>query len=99
MPDENGAPKRLTLEDPVDPDVLVHLDTLHEHWMDLSERHTLLEQEQIQILAALKRIDDEKHKIFEQILIERGISPDQRVQIDPKTRVLRTLESPDAATP
>lgn len=94
MADENGAPKRLTLEDPVDPSVITHLDTLHGHWMNLSERLTLLEQEKIQILAALKRIDDEKHKIFEQVQIERGVSPDMSVSIDPKTRLVEVLNPP-----
>jgi len=94
MTDENESQKRLTLEDPVDPEVLTHLEVLHNHWMDLAERNARLDQEKIQILAALKRLDDEKQKVFEAVQVERGISPTKMVSIDPKTRCVKIL-NPD----
>lgn len=99
MSNENEAQKRLTLEDPVDPAILTQLEMLHGHWMDLAERNTRLDQEKIQILAALKRIDDERHRIFESIQVERGISPARRVTIDPKSRIIKVLDGNEKPEP
>lgn len=92
MADENGAPRRLTLDDPVEEGIIEQLGQLQDSWMSLAERNTHLDQEKIHILAALKRIDDEKGKIFERALIERGLSPVLAVEIDAKSRKLKVLQ-------
>ncbi len=92
MTDENEVSKRLTLEDPVDEGMINRLGELQESWSNLAERNTQLDQEKIHILAALKRIDDEKGRLFEQVLIDRGLAPTRHIEIDAKTRLVRLLD-------
>ena len=91
MSEDNG-PQRLTLEDPVDPAMLEHLESIQTAWMDLAERNTHLDQEKIRILAALKKIDDERRRAFEKIQIERGIPVTSSIEIDSKTGLVQVLE-------
>lgn len=83
---------RLSLEDPVAPEVLGKLRALQEARMDVGDRHLTLQQEQVRLLAAARRIDEEKQRVFEALLMERGLPPDTVVEIDAGTGKVKVLQ-------
>ena len=88
MNDEN---KKLALGDPIDPSTLKNLEKLDDSWVELATRNAQLDQEKIQLLGLMKRVDTERARIFEQIQIERGISPLARIAIDPETLMVEVV--------
>lgn len=77
--------KRLTADDPVEAETLNQLRELQEARMQVAESLLDLEQERIQILAAAKRIDDQRNRVFQAILVDRGLSPNTRAEIDARS--------------
>ena len=51
-----------------------------------------LESERIFLLANVRRLDDERSKLFSALLVERGYSPDTPAQIDPETGLLTPIK-------
>lgn len=80
--------QRLTPADPVSKDVLAQFKSLSDAKVDLAGKLMSLEQEKIRILASHRRIEDHMTRLFEMTLVERGISPEAEVEIDPQTGVL-----------
>jgi len=93
MSDEK--PKRLSPDDAVNGETLQQLRQLHDARLHLCERAVDLEQERIQALAAIKRLDDQKQRVFDAILVERGIPPQTQVEIDGRTGKLRVVSQPE----
>ena len=87
----NGQAPRMTTEDPVSMEQLNRLRLLQESRLDLADRFLTLEQEKVRLLAASRRIDEEKQRVFEGILVERGLAPDATVEIDAGTGKLKLL--------
>lgn len=88
----NGSPQqRLTTEDPVSMEQLNKLRLLQESRMDIADRFLTLEQEKVRLLAAARRVDEEKQRVFEGILMERGLAPDATVEIDAGTGKLKVV--------
>jgi len=90
---EQESPPKLTALDPVPAETLEELRELQEARFDMADTLLTLKQEEIQILAAVKKLDDRRIRLFEDILIERGLAPNTRAQIDPTTGKL-VLQSP-----
>ncbi len=84
-------PKKLTIEDPVKREVLDQLDGLQEAMVQLGQQMLLLEEEKIRILASSRRVREQRQRIFENISVERGITPGTPVQIDASTGKLQIL--------
>jgi len=78
-------PKRLTLEDPVDPETLNELRSLQEARAGVADNLLSLRLEEIHLLAAARKIDDQHGRLFERCLIDRGVSAGARAEIDAKT--------------
>lgn len=98
MSDPNSSngqqtPPRLTQTDPVSQDQLKRLQLLQESHTDIAVRFLTLENEKVKLLAASRRLDDEKQRIFESILIERGLAPDVPVEIDATNGQIRVLSN------
>ena len=91
MPEE-----RKTLNTPVDAATLARFAHLDEADAQLCRRFVNLENEKIRILAALKRLEEERSTMFQTVLVDRGLSPDTSIEIDPETGVL-SLEQPSKA--
>jgi len=91
MSDQSNGQSRLTVNDPVGMDQLNRLRLLQESRMDIADRFLTLEQEKVKLLAAARRVDEEKQRVFEGILIERGLAPDATVEIDAGTGRLRLI--------
>jgi chromosome segregation ATPase len=84
--DESKVAERpLTPEDPVGAAVLEQLQHLQDARLEMGDRLLTLEQDRIQILGAVRKIDDQRNRLFESCLIDRGLPPTARAQIDGKT--------------
>jgi hypothetical protein len=97
MSNESGGDKpqeKLTVDDPVAPEVLQQLGQLQAARAELADRNVMLDQEKIQLLAAIKRLDDQKTRLFEAILVERGLGPRTEVEIDRRTGQLKLVQPP-----
>lgn len=86
----NGQP-RLAASDPVAAEQLHRLRLLQESRLDIADRFLQLEQEKVKLLAAARRVDEEKQRVFEGILIERGLAPDATVEIDAASGSLKVV--------
>jgi hypothetical protein len=75
----------LTSDDPVDAETLEHFRKLQEARQRFADSLLSLEQEKIQLLAAVKKLDDQRNRLFESCLVERGLAPDTQVEIDART--------------
>lgn len=87
---------QLTPNDPVSKDTLEQLRQLRDVKGDLALKLLSLEQEKIRILASHRRVEDHLTRLFETILVERGLSPETDIEIDPQTGVLKVV-SPEVA--
>lgn len=89
----NQKDKRpLTSDDPVEPEVLEQLQSLQSARQRFAENLLSLEQEKIQILAAAKKVDAQRERLFEACIVARGISPQARIEIDAKSGKIFILE-------
>jgi hypothetical protein len=85
--------KRLTIQDPVDPDTMQQFTALDSARYEIGSNLLDLEQERIKLLAAAHQVDAQKKRMFERVLTERGLPSDTKVSIDFKTGAM-TLLSP-----
>jgi hypothetical protein len=88
--------KRLTIQDPVDPDTMQQFTALDSARYEIGSNLLDLEQERIKLLAAAHQVDAQKKRMFERVLTERGLPSDTKVSIDFKTGAM-TLLSPTPA--
>lgn len=73
---------RLTINDPVSKEVLQNFEELDDAHTRIALRLLQLENEKIQLLAAAKRNSEEQKRLFEKVLIERGLSPMTHASLD-----------------
>lgn len=57
-----------------------------------------LEQEKVHVIAVGRRIREEKNKIFQKLLMERGLPPSASMSIDKDTGRI-TLQEPQVVPP
>lgn len=88
---ESNHPK-LTINDPVDPETLGKLHQLQSSRTQVAESLLNLEQDKIRLMRAASNIEVERQRLFEGILIDRGLPPNYRVEIDAKTGVMKPVE-------
>jgi len=81
----NPEAKKLTLDDPVEPELLGKFGQLQQARMQCAERLLDLEQERVRVLRAAANVDAERQKLFEGLLLSRGLPPNFPVEIDGKT--------------
>jgi hypothetical protein len=91
------AEKQLTVNDPVSDELFEQLVNLRDAKQQMALKLMDLEHEKIQILASSKRVDQQSKRLFEQILVERGLEPTAEAFIDANTRQLVPKE--DVVTP
>jgi len=83
--------------DPVDTETLEQFRRLQEARSRFADSLLSLEQERIQILAAVKKVDDQSARLFEQCLIERGLPPNAKVSIDPRTGAIDVVRDKETS--
>jgi hypothetical protein len=83
--------KRLTPDDPVDEETRGRFTALNESRLRVGDRLLDIELERVKLIRSASAIDNERQKLFERVLIERGLSPSQPVSIDSATGQLKVL--------
>ena len=82
------AQSKKTLDDPISPEVMGELDSLIASRVVACEQVVELEQRKVRLLVAIQKLDQQKSKVFERELMDRGQSPTASVYIDEKTHRL-----------
>ena len=95
MPEQN----RLTVNDPVSPDVLAEIKQIDMVKAGMAERNMALDQEKVTLLAARRRIDNQHSEIFNKILVERGLPSDTTIQVDLNTGRIQLVTEDLGAPP
>jgi phosphoenolpyruvate-protein kinase (PTS system EI component) len=85
---------KLTIADPVAPETLAKFAELQTARLQAAERLLDLEQDKIRVLRAASSIDTERQKLFEEVLIARGLSPTAVVEINAQTGLITPVGSP-----
>jgi hypothetical protein len=104
MGQESDKKPNLTLNDPVDASTVQRIGELLTRRHQLGDMMLDVEQEKVRILVESRRVDDERTKLFANILTSRGLSPDTSIEIDPNNGKLSLMhpqvqQPPQAAAP
>jgi hypothetical protein len=91
---DDKEPKKLTPEDPIAPEVLKEFNQVEEARYGIAMRLLELEQSRVKLLAAAHQVDQQQQRLFEKVLLERGLAADAQVSIDSKTGRLEVLQPP-----
>ncbi len=89
--------KKLTPSDPVDTETRKRLEELSAARYELGERLLEIEQEKVRLLVAANRVDEERSRLFEKVLMERGLPPNTPIEIEAQTGALKVLRAPPPA--
>jgi hypothetical protein len=84
----------LAPNDPVSPENLKKFEELDGARYELGARLLELEQERVRVLSAAYQVEQQRQRLFEQVLVERGLQPDTRVSINDKTGEITFIETP-----
>lgn len=88
------TPQKLTANDPVDSDLLKQFNQLESARHEAGLRMLDLEQEKVRLLAAAHQIDQQHRRLFEKVLVDRGLPPTTPVDIDSTTGKV-TVRTPE----
>lgn len=76
----------LTPEDPVDLETLAQFELMQQSKQELALVLVRIEQDKLEVLRSIARLDDQNRRLFESILVDRGLPPTTRdIEIDSKT--------------
>lgn len=100
----NGTERRLTINDPVSQETVQQLRQIQSAQADLGLELLRLEQRKIQLLAVAKKLDEQHLRVFQGILVERGVEPSTPAELDGVSGKITLKKAPDeeaqpAATP
>lgn len=85
---------KLTIDSPVPQETLVKFQQLQGARLQVAERFLDIENEKVRLLRAAANIELERSKLFEGLLVERGLAPNFPVEIDGATGLIKPLENP-----
>jgi hypothetical protein len=83
--------KRLTVDDPVDEETRGKFTSLQDNRLRVGDRLLDIELEKIKLIRSASAIDTERQRLFEKVLIDRGLSPTQAVTIDSATGQIKVI--------
>ncbi len=92
------APRKLTINDPVDRNTLSQIDELETAQNRLGRELLDLEQAKIRVLRSSASAETQLGKLFEKIRMDRGLSPDSSIMVDATTGKIQ-LQDPGTAAP
>ena len=87
--------KRLTVNDPIDQATMDRFGELETTRVRLATQLLDFEDEKIKIMVASRRIDEEKQRLFEKVLMERGLAPTTPVEIEASTGLIKVIRAPE----
>lgn len=83
--------RKLTPNDPVEPDTLRQFEEFQSNRAQIGERLLELEMTKVRLLRAAMDIDTQRQHLFEKILTDRGIDGKAPVEIEAKTGAISFL--------
>ena len=86
--------KKLTVDDPVDLETLNQFNKLEAARYEIGNQLLSIEQERVRLLSAAHRVDEQRQRTFERVLVERGLAPSTQVEVDSTTGQLKLVASP-----
>lgn len=92
MSTNTPAEAKLTINDPIDAETLQKFSQLQMSRVQVAERLLDLEQEKVRTMRAAAQIDTERQRLFETVLVARGLPPNFPVEIDAKTGLMKAVE-------
>lgn len=98
MSDETTE-KKLTVNDPVDGETLRRIGDLTGARYDVAERLLDLEQQKVTLLVTAKQIDEEKARLFNKILLDRGLPPGTPIELDAESGAITIHQRPQMNQP
>jgi hypothetical protein len=90
----NGEAKRLTLDDPVSPETLSYFQKIMDARAQLGLELLNLEERKITILASNKKLNEQHYRLFQGLLMERGLPPNTQAEVDAHTGKLVVVDVP-----
>jgi molybdate-binding protein len=90
--DQNTTPENLTVSDPVDQDTLERFAQLDYSASQIGRRFVDMEMERVRLVRSCASIEQERTKLFEKVLLDRGLAPNTVVHINPQTGEIKTEE-------
>lgn len=99
MGTESNKKPLLTLNDPVDGPTVKRIGELQTRSVQLSQMLLDYEREKVKILVEDRRVEDERARLFSQILTARGLSPNVAVDIDAESGRIQLLQTNGQAAP
>ncbi len=93
---EHDTERRLTINDPVSQETVQQLRQIQSAQADLGLELLRLEQRKIQVLAVAKKLDEQHQRVFQAILVERGLEPSTPVELDGVSGKITLKKAPDA---
>lgn len=88
-PQNESNQRQLTLDDPVEPANMEKFSRIRQTREQISNRMVQMELEKVRLLRAYSGLDTEEHRLFEEILLARGLSPTTPVEIIADTGKIR----------
>lgn len=85
----NAPATKLTINDPVDAETIEKFRRLDAARGECGTSLLNLELERVRILRVATTIDSERKKLFEHVLIERGVAPTHPASIDGSTGLVK----------
>jgi hypothetical protein len=93
MTDQNESNQpQLTLSDPIDPDTIKRFQQLQSSRLQIADHLLGMEQEKVRLLRAAQNVEAERQRLFEGVLLARGLPPNFPVEIDALTGVIKPIE-------
>ncbi len=86
--------KRLSLEDPVGKETLDKLAELETTEINTALQLMAIKQEEVKLGAVGRRIEDERQRIFQKLLMERGLAPNTPATIDSTSGKITVVRPP-----
>lgn len=88
--------KKLTANDPVNAETLKRIGELTGARYDVADKLLDLEQHRVTLLVTAKQIDEEKGRLFNKILLDRGLPPGTPIELDGETGAITIHQRPGA---
>lgn len=90
--ESNTTTTKLTLNDPVGKEILDKLGELEGVRSEIGNQLLDIKNEEIKLLAAARKVDEERYRLFERCLMERGLAPNTPANINAQTGLLTLLQ-------
>lgn len=85
MSTESNPKVRLTVNDPVDKDTLARFAELERVYDNACRELMELKRHEVTLVATTSRVDAERTRLFEKVLIDRGLAPNTKIEIEGET--------------